>query len=267
MTPHSAYVWHLLHCRCHRIHSITMNHSIYDDTSTSGMTSHPRDQTLHPLYLCHHNISTDITPTFEWHHTHLLCDIICLYITSHPILLSSHCCTYDITNSVYETTSSMYGNIYTIHETSQPLSVSSHPLYRQHHTHSLYDITITIYVASFALYKTSHPHFMTSNHGLYVITTTILDTVSTVSVSPHLLYWWYHTNCISEIRYNSQHHIHSIGHDTHCTTSQPLHSWHQFAYIWYQLQRLWYLIPYTCDITETMFVNTCQLYFTTNTRC
>ena len=41
MTPHSAYIWHLLHYRWHHIHSITPNHSIYDVTSTSGMTSHP----------------------------------------------------------------------------------------------------------------------------------------------------------------------------------------------------------------------------------
>ena len=75
--PHSAYVWHNLHYRWYHIHSITPNHSIYDVTSTSGMTLHPLYQRLHPLYLCHHNLSTDITPTFEWHHTHLLCDIIC----------------------------------------------------------------------------------------------------------------------------------------------------------------------------------------------
>ena len=77
MTPHSAYVWHPLHCRWYRIHSITPNHSVYDVTSTSVMTSQSLVQTLHPLYLCHHNLSTDITPRFEWHHTHLLCDIIC----------------------------------------------------------------------------------------------------------------------------------------------------------------------------------------------
>ena len=58
-------------------HSIKQNHSIYDVTSTSGMTSHPLYQTLHPLYLCHQNLSNVITPTFEWHHTHLLCDITC----------------------------------------------------------------------------------------------------------------------------------------------------------------------------------------------
>ena len=53
------------------------NHSIYDVTSTSGMTSDPLYQTLHPLYFCQHNLSPDITPTFEWHHTQLLCDITC----------------------------------------------------------------------------------------------------------------------------------------------------------------------------------------------
>ena len=73
----SAYIWHPLHCRWHRIHSITPNHIIYYVTSTSGMTSHPLYQILHPLYLCHHNLSTDITPTFEWQNTHLLCDILC----------------------------------------------------------------------------------------------------------------------------------------------------------------------------------------------
>ena len=86
LIPHSAYVWHPLHCRWHHIHSIERNHSIYDVTSTLGMTSHSLCQTLHPLYLCHHNLSNDITQTFEWHHTHLLCDIICaIYnITSNP---------------------------------------------------------------------------------------------------------------------------------------------------------------------------------------
>ena len=49
MTPHSAYVWHHLHYRWRHIHSITPNHSIYDVTSTSGMTSHPLYQTSHPL--------------------------------------------------------------------------------------------------------------------------------------------------------------------------------------------------------------------------
>ena len=88
-------------------HSIKQNHSIYDVTYTSGMTSHPLYQTLHPLHLCHQNLSTDITPTFEWHHTHLLVTSYALYRTSHPIIMSSLYCTYDITASIFESTSSM----------------------------------------------------------------------------------------------------------------------------------------------------------------
>ena len=94
MKPNAAYVWHPFHCRWHHVHSITPNHSIYDVTSTSGMALHPLYQTLHPLYLCHHhNVSPDITPTFEWHHTHLLCDIVCsIYnITSNPYVMTLLC--------------------------------------------------------------------------------------------------------------------------------------------------------------------------------
>ena len=68
-------VWHSLHCRWQRTHCITSNHSIHDVTSTSAMTTQPLYQTSHPLYLCHHTVSTDISLTFVWHHIHLLCDI------------------------------------------------------------------------------------------------------------------------------------------------------------------------------------------------
>ena len=77
ITPHSAYLWHHLHYRRRHIHSITPSHNLYDFRSTSGMTSHPLYQTSHQQYLCHHNLSTDITPTFVWHHTHYMCDVIC----------------------------------------------------------------------------------------------------------------------------------------------------------------------------------------------
>ena len=54
-----------LHFRAQCPHSIKQNHSIYDVTSTSGMTTQPLYQTSHPFYLCHHTVSTDISPTFE----------------------------------------------------------------------------------------------------------------------------------------------------------------------------------------------------------
>ena len=87
LIPHSTYGWHTLNYRWYHIHSITPNHSIYDVTYTSGMTSHPLYQTSNPLYLCHHNLSTDIIPTFVWHHTHYMCDIIC---TIYNIISTPH---------------------------------------------------------------------------------------------------------------------------------------------------------------------------------
>ena len=161
---HPCPAWHRTTCIRHCTHCIFV-------ITTSPQISHP--------------LLNDITPTFS-------VTSYALYITSDSILKLSHYSTYAITTSIYETISS-------IHETSQPLSVSAQPLYRQQHTHSLYDITLEICVASFALYKTSHPQFMTSNQRVYVITPTIFDIVYTVSVLSHPLYWWYHSNCIYEI--------------------------------------------------------------------
>ena len=127
LIPHSAYVWHHLHYRWYYIHSITPNHSIYDFTCPSGMTSHPLYQTSNPLYLCHHNLSTDIIPNFVWHHihfvwhhTHYICDIICtLYnIISTPYVITLLC--YDFTASIYE---------------PYPVCRATYALYMWHHSH------------------------------------------------------------------------------------------------------------------------------------
>ena len=62
MTSHPLYhtKQRYLWCHIHFTHHIT-----------------PQYQTLHPLYLCHHKLSTDIWPTFELQNTHVLCDILC----------------------------------------------------------------------------------------------------------------------------------------------------------------------------------------------
>ena len=124
MSPHSAYVWHPLHCRWHRIHAITPNKHIYDTTSTSGMTSRPLYQTFQPLYLFHHNLSTDITPTVEWHHSHLLCDIIWTI--------------YNITSNCYVITL-----LYLWHHN---LYIWNHIQYVWQHIHYTWDITARICV-------------------------------------------------------------------------------------------------------------------------
>ena len=179
-TPH---IWHHLHCRWHHIHSITPNLSIYDVTSTSGMASHPPYQTSSLLYLCHHNLSTDITPTLVWHHTHLLCDITCtiynitstpyvitllyiwhqsLYIWNHiqyvgqrihytcDITATNLCqythCIDDITPSTF-----MISLLLCI-KTSYPLNTTWQPLDLCPHTHSFSDITSLVCMIPHELY-------------------------------------------------------------------------------------------------------------------
>ena len=148
------YIWHCAHCIC-------------VITSTVLMISHKLYFWDHICYNSRHHIPC------IWH------DSNCM---SWQSLHSWHQIPY-----IWHHLQGLW-HLVPIHVTSQPLSVSSHPLYRQHHNHSLYDITLSICVASFALYKTSHPHFMTSNHRVYVSTPTIFDIVPTVSVSSHPLY-------------------------------------------------------------------------------
>ena len=77
----------------------------------------------------------------------------------------------------------------------------------------------------------------------------------------HLAHIWHHTH-------STWHHNHTLWHHSSVfMTSQPLHSWHQIPYIGHHPQGLWHLVPYPCDITDTIFENTYQLYLTSNTRC
>ena len=101
--------------------------------------------------------------------------------------------------------------------------------------HSWYDITLAIYVAYFPLCKTTHPHFMKSNQRIYVITANIFDILSTVSVSSHPLYWWYHTNCISEITSAIVHNIISIVYDMTPTVWHRNHCFHGIRFPTYHI--------------------------------
>ena len=138
LIPHSAYVWYHLHYRCYHIQSITPNHSIYDVTTTSGMTSHPLYQTSHPLYRYHHKLSTDIIPTFVWHHTHYMDDIIC---TLHNIILTPYVITLQclchqslyIWNYIQHVAPHIH---YTCDITATNLC---------HHSHSIENITLALY--------------------------------------------------------------------------------------------------------------------------
>ena len=158
--------------------------------------------------------------------------------------------------------------------------MSSQQLYRKHHTHYFYGITLPICVASFALYKTSHPHFMTSNHRFYDTTHTTFDIVSTVSVPSHPFYWWYHTNCIYEITSAIIHDIIFFVYDMTATVSvpsQPLVQWYH-THCMYDIKPTICIISYTLykashshfmishhimyDITCTVFMKSLPLYLT-----
>ena len=106
MTSHPVYLWYHIHYIYDIISSKYYITKLFVDDTTLGicmtsfalqMASHPlfhikpqnlwghilfrHDitalyQTSHPLYLYHHKLSTDITPTIVWHHTYLLCEII-----------------------------------------------------------------------------------------------------------------------------------------------------------------------------------------------
>ena len=149
-TSYSAYVWHHLRYRRLHIHSITPSHSLYDFTSTSGMTPQHLYQILHQLYLCHHNLSTDITPTFVWHHTHYICDIIhtiyniistiyviiLLYLWQHKL---------DIWNHI----------MYAVQNIEYPCDITVTNLC--HHTHCFESITPTLCMTSHSAYLSLHP--------------------------------------------------------------------------------------------------------------
>ena len=216
LIPHSAYVWHHLHYRWYHIHSITPNHSIYDITSTSGMTSHPLYQTLHPLYLCHHSLSTDIIPTFVWHHTYYMCGIICnLYnIISTPYVITL---LYLWHHSLYIWNHIQYVGPH-IHYTCDITAIN-----RCHHTQSIDNITYTLYDITYAIHVASLRYTKHHNLPLWHQATLFL-TSHPLYLTSYPLYLCHHIQCIDDItpiefwdliRYIWWHHIHCIWHHSH----------------------------------------------------
>ena len=143
--PYSAYVWHHLRYRRGHIHSIKTSHNLYDFTSTSGLTSHSLYHTLHQLYPCHHNLSSYITPTFVWYHTHYMFDIICtiyniistayvitlLYLGQHILDLWNHI-QYAVQNIHYKfdiTVTSLCHHTHCIESITPTLCMTSHSAY------------------------------------------------------------------------------------------------------------------------------------------
>ena len=98
------------------------------------MKTQPLYQTSHPLYLCHHTVSTDISPTFVWHHNRI-------GITSQQGYLWHHIQYIDMTHTV-----SGKQNEYTWHLT--------HCIW--HHSHCICAVTPALSMPSQHLWKSSH---------------------------------------------------------------------------------------------------------------
>ena len=141
ITSHSANVWHLFHYRRSHIHSVTPSHNLYDFTSISGMTSHSLYHTSDQLYLCHHNLSTDITPTFVWYHTHYICDIIC---TIYNIISTAYVITL---LCLWQHNLNIWSHIqYAVQNIHHPFDITVNSLC--HHTHCFESITPTLCLTS-----------------------------------------------------------------------------------------------------------------------
>ena len=188
MTPHSAYVWHHLQCRWHRIHSITQNHTIYDVTSTSGMTSHP----LHPLYLCHHNLSTDITPTLALHRNQYMCDIICIMcnITYTPYVITL---LYLWHHNLYVWNHIQYVGQH-IHYTCDITATNL-----CHHTHFNQNITLTLCMTSHSASVWHLLHYTRLHILILWHQTTVFMTSHPLYVTSYPLYVCHHIHCTDDI--------------------------------------------------------------------
>ena len=212
------------------------------DILCTQMTSHTLYHSKPQYLLCHIHFRHDITPPvsdiaptvslssqpLHWYHTHFL-------MTSHPASVWHHMHYIEL-----HIQSLSHHN--TLLMTSQPLYVKPHPvctatypLYMRHHSHFLCPHTQSIDNITPTLCMTSHSPYVwhrlpytrhhilnlwpqttvfSSSHPLYLTSCPLC-----VDVSSHPLYWWYHTNCISEITSAIMHDIISSVYDMAATGS------------------------------------------------
>ena len=97
---------------------------------------------------------------------------------------------------------------------------------------------------------------MKSNHQFYDITPTIFDIVSTLFLSPHPLYWWFHTTCIYEISSSIYGDIISIMYNdifTIFVPSQPRTCVSHPLFPWYHTLCIYDIAPTMCLTSDTLY--------------
>ena len=209
-----------------------------------------------------------MTTHFVWHHMHCLLTSLPLYLKLHPFYLCNQdqCINYT-TPTLCMTSHTLYvwhHSQYAWHHMNTlwchtRIGMTSHTVYLWH-LNKIHDINAPAFMKT-QLYLTSHPLHLTSQPLYLCCNTHCIDQSQKLWKLSSLAHILHHTH-------STWHHNHTLWHHSAVfMTSKPLHSWHQIPYIWHHLQCLWHLIRYPCDITDTIFLNTDQLYLTSNTRC
>ena len=83
-------------------------------------------------------------------------------------------------------------------------------------------------MTSYALHVTSHPQFRTSHHFIYQIRSTLSDLTSSIPLSSHSPYQWYHSHYMYDV-------TSSIS-----VTSRPLSLWHNIHYVLHRNTLCWW---------------------------
>ena len=185
---HSIYLYDTI-CTTYDIIS-----TLYENTPLYLMTSSPLCLTSHPVYLTSPQI--DITQfLYLWNHTLYVYDISTIYGITHSVT----------------TTHILWNFTATISDIIPTVSVSSHAVDEVYQIQCMFDITATMCMTSCALQVTSHPQFRTSHHFMYDKRYTLSDLNSTVSLSSHPPYRWYHNQYMYDLTFSYLwHHIHYI---------------------------------------------------------
>ena len=112
-------------------------------------------------------------------------------MTSYPIYMIPQYCFHNNTNTIHDISPTMFDITATVSVSSHSLYRRHHNMYGSHHTWHTYDIIHILHEITLTIYDINAQYFN--------IKTTIFDIISTLSLSTHPLYWWYHTNCTDEI--------------------------------------------------------------------
>ena len=170
--------------------------------------------TSHDLYWWHHMQYIWHVIYCVWCHIHYMCDITqCLYLWHQKLYVYDISTLYDITHTVM-TTQLMCNFTATMPDIIFSVFLTLNTMYQFYEKKLMYVITGSKCMTPYALHMTSHPLFMTSHHITYDIESTLSDFTSTVSLSSHPPYRWYHSHYMYDL-------TSSIS-----GTSHPLYLWY-----------------------------------------